>query len=260
MGSEVKLIQSIARAFEIIECFNSEKWFLTIKEISKKVDLNINTTRGIVNTLVYFGYLEHDEEKNVYSLGQKFNYKTEMIKHNLSYTLVNVAKEHLTPFANKYDVSCRIQLVTKNNVYTVENIRNENATYVILLHDTYRLYLHASASGKLSLLNYSNEKLEEILDGVKFEKLTKNTITSKSKLLAEVESIRERGYSTENSELVNGLSSIAFPIYNTNEKIIATLSVSAPTVILENDREKMTKELAAITRKVNQELLHYSSF
>ena len=56
----MKLIQSIQRAFEIIECFNEDNEELRLNDISTMLNLNINTTRGIVNTLVYFSYLEHD--------------------------------------------------------------------------------------------------------------------------------------------------------------------------------------------------------
>lgn len=52
MEKEVRLIQSIQRAFNIIDCFNNDNTELSLPQISEKVKLHINTTRGIVNTLV----------------------------------------------------------------------------------------------------------------------------------------------------------------------------------------------------------------
>ena len=57
MEKEVRLIQSIQRAFNIIDCFNNDNTELSLPQISEKVKLHINTTRGIVNTLVANGYL-----------------------------------------------------------------------------------------------------------------------------------------------------------------------------------------------------------
>ena len=57
MEKEVRLIQSIQRAFDIINCFSEQSPKLTLPKISEMLSLNINTTRGIVNTLVANGYL-----------------------------------------------------------------------------------------------------------------------------------------------------------------------------------------------------------
>ena len=64
-----KLIQSLQRAFEIINCFDFDTKYLSINEIALKVDLNPNTVRSIVQTLVFFGYLNHNKKDNNYSLG-----------------------------------------------------------------------------------------------------------------------------------------------------------------------------------------------
>ena len=65
-------IQSIERAINIIDCFNSENIFLSLQEISKLTNLNISTTRGIVNTLTSLGLLNFDKKNKVYQLGLYF--------------------------------------------------------------------------------------------------------------------------------------------------------------------------------------------
>ena len=65
MEKEVRLIQSIQRAFNIIDCFNNDNTELSLPQISEKVKLHINTTRGIVNTLVANGYLACNAEIHI---------------------------------------------------------------------------------------------------------------------------------------------------------------------------------------------------
>ncbi|SQC98502.1 IclR helix-turn-helix domain [Fusobacterium necrophorum subsp. necrophorum] len=48
----MKVIQSIQRAINILNCFDQNNLVLSLNEISQKLDLNINTTRGLVNSLV----------------------------------------------------------------------------------------------------------------------------------------------------------------------------------------------------------------
>ena len=43
---EVRVIQSVQRAIDIINCFNEHELKLTLPQISAKLELNINTVRG----------------------------------------------------------------------------------------------------------------------------------------------------------------------------------------------------------------------
>ena len=64
MAAKYKLIQSLSRAFAIIDCFTTDKKELTLNEISETLELNINTTRGLVQTLLHYDYLSYDKELN----------------------------------------------------------------------------------------------------------------------------------------------------------------------------------------------------
>ena len=46
-------IQSLQRATDILNCFTAKEPSLSLAQISQKTGLNINTTRGLVNTLVH---------------------------------------------------------------------------------------------------------------------------------------------------------------------------------------------------------------
>ena len=52
MEKSINVIQSIQRAINILNCFNQNELELSLNVISEKVKLNINTTRGLVNSLV----------------------------------------------------------------------------------------------------------------------------------------------------------------------------------------------------------------
>jgi DNA-binding IclR family transcriptional regulator len=60
------------------------------------------------------------------------------------------------------------------------------------------------------------------------ERYTPNTITSRSKLLAELDMIRDRGWASTVEELEIGLNAIAAPIRGSSGEVIAAVSVSGP--------------------------------
>ncbi len=61
-------------------------------------------------------------------------------------------------------------------------------------------------------------------------RLAANTITTMPELMAELERVRRQGYATTWDELEDGLCSAAAPIRGAGGKVIAAISVSAPTV------------------------------
>ena len=61
------------------------------------------------------------------------------------------------------------------------------------------------------------------------ESQTEHTLTDPDALKAEIEAIRERGYSTDNEEFMDGMVAVAVPILDAQKRLMSTLSVHAPT-------------------------------
>jgi DNA-binding IclR family transcriptional regulator len=89
-----------------------------------------------------------------------------------------------------------------------------------------RTPLHATSSGKILLAWADKKILEDALDTL--ERFTPKTITSRSKLLAELKLTRERGWASTNEELEVGLNAVAAPVRGTGGVVVAAVSVSGP--------------------------------
>ena len=156
MEKEVRLIQSIQRAFNIIDCFNNDNTELSLPQISEKVKLHINTTRGIVNTLVANGYLACNAEKNTYCLGLVYITKADLATGNNIKRLRTLAAPRLKDIANRFQVSALLQVITYNNIFTIENISPDHSHYILNSRINLTFDLNATASGKL-FLKYIDE-------------------------------------------------------------------------------------------------------
>lgn len=83
---------------------------------------------------------------------------------------------------------------------------------------------HASALGKI-LLAYS----AVTIPSGRLQRLTDKTITSRVKLLEELEQVRKVGYAIINDELEIGLVAVAGPIRELDGRVIGAISISGPT-------------------------------
>lgn len=244
----MKLIQSIQRAFEIIECFDEENEELRLNDISKMLDLNINTTRGIVNTLVYFSYLEHDQEKNVYKLGYIFLPKSKLLKNRNDDILMENLESFLKDIANEYNVNARFHKISENNIVKIFSEVPDESRYFLYIKDSKDLPLNATSSGKLILKYSDKEFLNNYLNNIPDEKLSENTITTKSKMIEELKDVEKKGYSREIDEVAIGISSVAVPVVKL-DKLVATISVTAPTKIIKENSDQITKKIKKFIEK-----------
>lgn len=258
MEKSVRVIQSVQRAIDIINIFDDDQNYnLTLNEISSKLGLNINTTRGLVNTLVVNGFIKHNLEKNTYSLGLIYIPKANILNSHNMEIIRALVKTNLDNIAEKYEVSARLQIISNSSMFTVETSNPSNAHYVVFtkMHKTFPL--NATSSGKLFLL-YNEKQLNYYLANMDDTKYTENTITDKNTLLKELETIKERGYSLEIEEMGRGVSSIAVPILLKNDVLYGTISITASTTIIDfiykNSLDEVLNDLNSSAKLISDKI------
>jgi DNA-binding IclR family transcriptional regulator len=98
-----------------------------------------------------------------------------------------------------------------------------------------RFPLHASASGKVLLATYDEERLERFL-AEPLARFTPSTITTADALRTEVDRVREQRYAVVRDEEEEGLSGISTGIYGPTDELLGVLTVGGPTQRLDRQR------------------------
>ena len=65
---------------------------------------------------------------------------------------------------------------------------------------------------------------------------TEKTITDPAQLRQELATIRQRGYAIDNGEQEEGVRCLAVPVYGTDGKVVAAISISGPSSRVETAR------------------------
>ena len=255
MEKSINVIQSIQRAINILNCFNQNELELSLNVISEKVKLNINTTRGLVNSLVANKLIYHNKKNNTYSIGDYFLIKSNLVLNNNMNRAKELSRDLLDLLSQKFHVSSRLQIITDDSIFTALTVDPQNSHYILTSTKSLNFPLHATSSGKLFLC-YKKKDLSKI----KLEKFTKNTIINIEKLKEELDKIKKNKYSTEIDEIGFGVSSIAVPIFDwrySNEEIssiFGTISVTALTPIIKKLKLDIIKELKKIVKTLEMRL------
>ena len=92
-----------------------------------------------------------------------------------------------------------------------------------------RAPLHITAVGKIFLAEDGPEQWQDYARRTGLPRFTENTLTDPEQLAKELERIRRHGYAFDNEEAEKGVSCIGAGIYNDENRLVAGLSVSAPS-------------------------------
>ncbi len=85
---------------------------------------------------------------------------------------------------------------------------------------------HCTATGKV-FLAYLTEDRDHVMDSP-LERFTPKTITSKKKLLTELQKVLEEGYAVNEQEFDIDISSIAAPVFNSSGIVSYVVAVTIP--------------------------------
>lgn len=87
---------------------------------------------------------------------------------------------------------------------------------------------HCTASGKMYLSSLRSDKLDRLLNLMPMVQHTEKTLTGPEALRKELARTRERGYSIDDEEFMDGMVAVAVPIRDDQGRLLTTLSLHAP--------------------------------
>jgi DNA-binding IclR family transcriptional regulator len=124
--------------------------------------------------------------------------------------------------------SCNLGVLQDHEVLYLERVECDWPLRM-QLHAGSRVPMHCTASGKLLLAQMNAKTRQRLLAGLHLRKYTSNTLTDPDQLEKEFETIRNSGIAINKEEYHLGLIGVAVPIRRSDQTVVATLSIHAPS-------------------------------
>ena len=226
----VKNIQSVHRALDILELLVDNGYGLKLNEISTKCGLNKTTTFHLLKTLENRGYVEQSYDTQLYKMGWKLletGYSTSQ-------------NSDIHPVADPY--LARITALTgeTTTLYYFMRVEDYYMAVTLMQRETEqplkftapkgsRIPLHCTAAGKVRLLGYSPEMLDDQLAKMPLDSYTPATVTDPEIIKQQLTEIRKKGYCIAREEYLPGICSVAVPMYKYTGRVSYAVSVSVPS-------------------------------
>ncbi len=221
-------IQSIEKAFAVLERFSLRKKEYSVSELSQDLGMPRPTVSRIISTLVGLGYLKQNGETKRYFLGLKFLSLASIVQE--SFNLRDIATPILHRLRDLLSETVYIS-VREGNEYDrvcIESFQGleQVRTYVEIGQ---RSPLYSGADSLMLLAALADEEIDEYLQTVKLVPYTENTIVDPAVLRAKIRKAKEDGYTYSIGEYHPGSACLSAPVKDMTGKIVACISVSFPT-------------------------------
>ncbi len=213
------------RLLNILEYVITAERPLRLIEIAKGLGINSSTALRYLNTLVLAGYVEQNQD----SLKYLPTYKIQALANhiNLKSDLRNYARPVLEKLAELFGESVCMSIEQNMRAVYIDTIRSiHSLTTFQEVGGTSPM--HCTGNGKILMLNFSEEQIDEYIELRGLKKYTEYTITDKDSLMRELADIREKGFARDREEREYGVSCLSFPVYNYKNEVIAGVSITGP--------------------------------
>lgn len=256
---EKYIVSSLVRGLQILSTFTSENPSLKVSEIAEINNMDQATVFRFIYTLEKLGYLVRDDDS------KRYRQSVKMLTIGLPARDGLVVRHAAIPFITELNKAVRetVRLAVLNglDVVNISVAEYSNRLYFrTRIGD--RSPAFATSMGKVLLAYQPVEEWDRLISRINFEPFTEETITDPVEFREELMKVRQQGYAIQVNELIHGHSSIAVPIFDYTNKIVAGLDVTGLLAQI-NDEEKMEfyrTELLSFARKISEEMGHYQRF
>lgn len=243
-GTESGGVQSVVRAFGLLEALRMLGGEAGVSELSAEVELPAPTIHRLLQTLIAHGYVVQLPSRR-YSLGPGLIRLGDAATRRLSSWAMPV----LAGLAQSSQETANMAILDGDLAAYVAQVPSPHQMRMFTEVGR-RVFAHSTGVGKAMLSQLPDERVLEIVRRTGMPAYTATTLTSESALLADLRAIRRRGYAIDEGEQELGVRCYAVPV--SGLALPAAVSVSGPearvTLASAEHMVQLLREAAAMLR------------
>ncbi|WP_434355368.1 DNA-binding transcriptional regulator KdgR [Parasalinivibrio latis] len=219
-------VSSVLKIFGILQAISEER-DIGISDLSQKVMMSKSTVYRFLQTMKTLGIVSQEGDSDKYSMTLKlFELGSKALEH---VNLIDLADYEMRKISDKYGESIQLGTLDGDSVVYLHNI---NASFSLGVQSKigYRVPSYSSSIGKVFLASKDDQEIKHLFEENEKSKMLNSETIDLGGLLKDLSSVRELGFGEENEDREAGLRSLAVPIYDRFNSVVAGLCISYPSV------------------------------
>jgi DNA-binding IclR family transcriptional regulator len=218
-------VQSLGRAFAILEEVARHRGGIGLADLSKLVGLHNSTTFHLAKTMVTLGYIRQEKDSKRYRVGRPLFALAASALDEIE--MVNVATPVLEDLSRDTGESSHFAVRMGDAVVVIARTSGPGAFQLTDRVGVVRP-ANCTALGKVILASLRPDQLARFLERVELKASTEKSITEIPALLREVEEIRRSGIAFDDGEFNLEVRCAAVPVKDFTGQIVGALGISGP--------------------------------
>ncbi len=218
-------IQSLGRAFSILEEVARNREGITLADLSKRVGLHNSTTFHLVRTMVSLGYIRQIKDGKRYRIGRPLFCLAASALDEIE--MVSLATPILEDLSEQTGESSHFAVRLGDSVVIIARTSGPGAFQLADRVGVIRP-AYCTALGKMILAGLHPDQLERWIARTDFRPMTPKSITDPAILRRELSEIRLQGIAYDDGEFDPELRCIAVPVRDFSGQMIGAIGVSGP--------------------------------
>lgn len=213
-------VQSIGRAFQILEAMAATGGVASLSDLARESQLPLSSIHRQLRTLVELGYVRQESSRR-YALGPRL-----MRLGEAASKVIGIwSKPHLAHLADELAESANLAMLDGDEIVYVGQAQSTRS--VRMFTEVGRRVLpHSTAVGKAIMSEMGEDEVRAILARTGMPRSTGTTITDPDAFVAELAEIREKHYAVDEGENEEGVRCFAAVVPTDASRM--AVSVSGP--------------------------------
>ena len=218
-------VQSIGRAFAIMEEIARNRDGIGLAELSKRVGLHNSTTFHLVKTMVSLGYVRQLKDSKRYRIGRPLFALAANALDEVE--MMSLATPVLEDLSRETGESAHFSVRMGDSVVVLARTSGPGAFQLTDRVGVVRP-AHCTALGKVVLAALPTDQFERFLARTELNALTPNTIVTADRLRREIAEVRRTGIAIDDGEFDPELRCVAVAVRDFSGQVIGAIGISGP--------------------------------
>jgi DNA-binding IclR family transcriptional regulator len=218
-------VQSIGRAFAIMEEVARNREGIGLAELSKRVGLHNSTTFHLIKTMVSLGYIRQIKDGKRYRIGRPLFALAASALDEIE--MVSLATPVLEDLSRDTGESAHFAVRMGDSVVVLARTMGPGAFQLADRVGVVRP-AYCTALGKVILAALTPEQLGRFLERIELVPVTASSITEPEALRRDLDGVRQSGVAFDDCEFNPEVRCVAVPVMDFTGQTIGAIGISGP--------------------------------
>jgi DNA-binding IclR family transcriptional regulator len=218
-------IQSLERAFGLLEEVARNRDGIALSELSKRVALHNSTAFHLLKTMVMLGYIEQSRDSKRYRIGRRLFTLAAAALDEIE--LVNLATPVLESLTRTTGECAHFAIRSGDDIVVLAKTAGTGMFQIVDRAGVVRP-AHCTALGKVLLAALTPVQVERYLASHELRRFTAKTIVERAALHRELKDVRRTGIGFDDGEFDAEARCVAVPVRDFRGQVAGAIGLSGP--------------------------------